>query len=113
MNSDEQLFDHQDWKEVIISKKSKPKNKKTNKNQEFNKVIKIEKKAETDTLQHNKYSREFRTQMVQKRTSTLNMTQKQLASKLNLPEKVIKDIENGNAIYNTQHYNKLRRILKI
>lgn len=112
MNSDEQLFDHQDWKQVII-KINKPKNKQTNKNQELNKVKKIEKKAETDTLQHNKYTREFRTQMVQKRTSTLNMTQKQLASKLNLPEKVIKDIENGNAIYNPQHYNKLRRILKI
>ena len=41
------------------------------------------------------------------------MTQKQLASRLNLPEKVIKDIESGTAIYNPQHYNKIRRILKI
>lgn len=113
MNSDEQLFDHQDWKQVIIGKKSKSKNKQTNKNQEFNKIKKIENKADTDTLQHNKYTREFRTQMVQKRTSVLNMTQKQLASKLNLPEKVIKDIESGTAIYNPQHYIKIKRILKI
>tara|TARA_X000000950_G_scaffold288827_1_gene407699 strand:+ start:3424 stop:3765 length:342 start_codon:yes stop_codon:yes gene_type:complete len=113
MNSDEQLFDHQDWKQVIIEKKRKPKNKQTNKNQELNKVKKIENKADTDTLHHNKYSREFRIKMVQKRTSTLNMTQKQLASRLNLPEKVIKDIECGNAIYNSDHYNRIRKLLKI
>ena len=113
MNNDEQLFDHQDWKQVVIGKKSKPKNKQTNKNQEFYKIKKIENKADTDTLHHNKYSREFRIKLVDKRTSTLNMTQKQLSSKLNLPEKVIKDIESGIAIYNPHHYNKIRRILKI
>lgn len=113
MNSDELLFDHQDWKQVIIGKKSNPKIKENNKNQEINKIKKIESKADTDTLHHTKYTREFRTQMVQKRTSILNMTQKQLASKLNLPEKVIKDIESGVSIYNPQHYNKIRRILKI
>ena len=51
--------------------------------------------------------------MVKKRTSTLNMTQKQLATRLNMPEKTIKEIESGRAIYNAKDYNRIKRILKI
>ena len=69
--------------------------------------------ADLDKLQHKIYTKEFRTQMVLKRTSVLKMTQKQLANKLNLPEKCIKDIESGVAIYNPVHSNKIKRLLKI
>lgn len=113
--NDEQYFDHQDWKQIVINNKSKrsKKEKQTNKNQEYNKIKKLENKAETDNLQHNIYPVEFRKHLVLNRTRTLNMTQKQLANRLNMPEKTIKDIESGAAIYNASHYNKIKRLLKI
>jgi ribosome-binding protein aMBF1 (putative translation factor) len=75
--------------------------------------MKVERKADNDELKHDVYTREFRIKMVQKRTKTLNMTQKQLATRLNMPEKTIKDIESGKAIYNAKHYNCIKRVLKI
>lgn len=112
--SDERFFDHQDWKQIIINKKpQQKKEKQNNKNQEFNKIRKIEEKADTDNLQHKKYTLEFRKQMIYKRTNNMNMTQKQLANKLNLPEKCIRDIESGVAIYNNSHSNKIKILLKI
>ena len=116
-NSDEIFLDHQDWKDIIIKPKNtsntKPTNVEVNKTQEYNKVKKIEQMADNDNLKHNEYTRPFRIAMVDKRTITFNMTQKQLATRLNLPEKIIKDIEAGKAIYNHQHYNKIKRTLKI
>ena len=111
--NDEQYFDHQDWKQIVIKKKSKKEKKKNNKNQEYNKIKKLENQADTDQLQHNTYTPEFRKHMILHRTSVLNMTQKQLANRLNISEKVIKDIECGNAIYNASNYNKIKRLLKI
>lgn len=111
--NDEQYFDHQDWKQLVIKKKSKKDNKQTNQNQEYNKIKKIENKADDDQLKHNIYPIEFRKNIVFKRTRELNMTQKQLANRLNMPEKTIKDIESGIAIYNASHYNKIKRLLKI
>ena len=110
-NNDEQLFDHQDWKQIIIKNKQNP--KQTNKNQEYNKVKKLEAQADSDLLKHNRYTIEFRKQMTLNRTSVLNMTQKQLANQLNMPEKTIKAIESGNGIYNPAHYNKIKKVLKI
>jgi len=116
-NSDEQLLDHQDWKHIIINTKNTSNTKSNivdvNKTQEYNQVKKIEQKADNDNLKHTEYPRVFRVAMVRARTNTLNMTQKQLATRLNLPEKIIKDIEAGKAIYNHQHYNKIKRTLKI
>ena len=101
-NDDEQLFDHQDWKQIIIhNKKDNNIVRKITINQEYNKVKKLEEKADNDTLKHNEYTKEFRVAMVQTRTTRLNMTQKQLATRLNLPEKTIKEIEAGKAIYNS------------
>ena len=60
--------------------------------------MKVERKADNDELKHDVYTKEFRLAMVQKRTTTLNMTQKQLATRLNMPEKTIKEIANNNFI---------------
>ena len=38
---------------------------------------------------------------------------KQLAQKCNLPLQIINEIETGKAIYNHQHINKIKRVLKI
>jgi len=112
----ERIFDHQDWKTIVVKKnntdtKDKPKKKKMDDTTQ--KLIKVETKADNDILKHDKYTKEFRLAMVKKRTSTLNMTQKQLATRLNMPEKTIKEIESGRAIYNAKDYNKIKRILKI
>ena len=113
----EQIFDHQDWKTIVVKNnkntdtKDKPKKKKMDDTTQ--KLIKVETKADNDILKHDKYTKEFRLAMVKKRTSTLNMTQKQLATRLNMPEKTIKEIESGRAIYNAKDYNRIKRILKI
>ena len=113
----ERIFDHQDWKTIVVKNnkntdtKDKPKKKKMDDTTQ--KLIKVETKADNDILKHDKYTKEFRLAMVKKRTSTLNMTQKQLATRLNMPEKTIKEIESGRAIYNAKDYNRIKRILKI
>ena len=113
----EQILDHQDWKTLVVKKSNKKEdeNKKPSKKMDdtTQKLMKVERKADNDELKHDTYTKEFRLAMVQKRTQTLNMTQKQLATRLNMPEKTIKDIESGKAIYNAGHYNKIKRVLKI
>lgn len=113
----EQIFDHQDWKTLVVRKSNKKEdeNKKPSKKLDntTQKLMKVERKADNDELKHDTYTKEFRIAMVQKRTTTLNMTQKQLATRLNMPEKTIKDIESGKAIYNAGHYNRIKRVLKI
>lgn len=114
--SNEQIFDHQDWKTIIVknsNKKSEIKKLAKKIDDTTQKMMKIENKADNDELKHDIYTKEFRISMVQKRTKSLNMTQKQLATRLNMPEKTIKDIESGKAIYNAGHYNKIKRLLKI
>ena len=112
----DRIFDHQDWKTIVVKKNKNPDTKdKIPKKMDdtTQKLLKVESKADNDELKHDKYTKEFRIAMVQKRTKTLNMTQKQLATRLNMPEKTIKEIESGKAIYNAGHYNKIKRVLKI
>tara|TARA_B100000902_G_scaffold65012_1_gene71568 strand:+ start:849 stop:1193 length:345 start_codon:yes stop_codon:yes gene_type:complete len=112
----ERIFDHQDWKTIVVkTNKKKGENKKSTKkiDNTTQKLMKVERKADNDELKHDVYTKEFRIAMVDKRTQTLNMTQKQLATRLNMPEKTIKEIESGKAIYNAGHYNKIKRVLKI
>lgn len=114
--SDERIFDHQDWKTIVVkTNKKKDVSKKHTKKLDdtTQKLMKVENKADNDILKHDVYTKEFRIAMVQKRTKTLNMTQKQLATRLNMPEKTIKEIESGKAIYNAGNYNKIKRVLKI
>lgn len=114
--SDERIFDHQDWKTIVVkTNKKKDENKKPSKKMDdtTQKLMKVERKADNDELKHDVYSKRFRLAMVDKRTKTLNMTQKQLATRLNMQEKTIKDIESGKAIYNAGHYNHIKRVLKI
>ena len=119
MESNDNLFDHQDWKTIIVKsslkKKDKvptvkvTKNKKTNINQ---KAIKLEKKVENDYLKHAKVPDELRIKIIQNRNSK-KLTQKQLANNVNLPLNIISEIESGKAIYNHQHINKIKRYLQI
>lgn len=114
-------LDHQDWKQIIIHTKHKNVNdsnvKKTkvvkNKNGEKNKIDnKLDKKVEDGDMKHKLISLKLR-QEIQKRRTSQNLTQKDLATRVNLPVIVINEIESGKAIYNHQHINKIKRFLKI
>lgn len=114
-------LDHQDWKQIIIHSKQKNVNgdntKKTkvikNKNGEKNKIDnKLDKKVEDGDMKHKIVSLKLR-QEIQKRRTSQNLTQKDLATRVNLPTSVINEIESGKAIYNHQHMNKIKRFLKI
>ena len=76
------------------------------------KKISIEKKANNDELKHKQLTIELR-QSIQKARCNQNMTQKELANRINLSFQIISDIESGKAIYNEQHINKLKRFLQL
>jgi len=111
-----EVLDHQDWKPIVVKTKQSIKGeKKTSSNklseshQRDNKILK---QVDNDELTHKKISLELRTTIQQSRTA-LKWKQKELAQKTNLPVSVINDIETGKAIYNPQHINKIKRVLKI
>jgi len=114
-------LDHQDWKSIIVHSKhrnndlSQSKDIKVVKSKggEKNKIDhKIEKKVEEGDMKHKGISIELRKE-IQTRRGSQNLTQKDLATRINLPVTVINDIESGKAIYNHQHINKVKRFLKI
>ena len=113
MNDDEKLLDHQDWKTIIIKKpKENVKNSKKKINNDSQKIISVEKKAEDGDLKQKKITLELRQDIMKART-TKSLTQKQLASSINLPLQIISDIESGKALYNSQHISKIKRYLKL
>jgi len=107
-------IEHQDWQSIIINKKTNKfsDNKIKKENPENQKIKSIEKKVEEDDLKHKKITPEMKQKIIQDRCS-IGLTQKELAQKCNLPLQVINEIETGKAIYNHQHINKIKRILKI
>jgi ribosome-binding protein aMBF1 (putative translation factor) len=106
-------LDHQDWKTIIIKKpKENVKNSKKKINNDSQKIISVEKKAEDGDLKQKKITLELRQDIMKART-TKSLTQKQLASSINLPLQIISDIESGKALYNSQHISKIKRYLKL
>lgn len=111
-------MDHQDWKPVIVrtaKNKSNVNDKKATTykaSQKQQKDASIEKKAENDTLKHKQITVQMR-QAIQKARTAKGMTQKELASECRFPVSVINEIESGKAIYNHQHIEKIKRVLKI
>jgi len=106
-------LDHQDWKTIIVKKpKENLKNSKKKISNNSQKIISVEKKAEEGDLKQKKISLELRQEIMKARTA-ISLTQKQLASSINLPQQVISDIESGKALYNPQHISKIKRLLKL
>lgn len=106
-------LDHQDWKTIIVKKPKenlKISKKKISNNSQ--KIISVEKKAEEGDLKQKKITLELR-QDIMKARAAKSLTQKQLASSVNLPQQVISDIESGKALYNPQHISKIKRFLKL
>ena len=106
-------LDHQDWKTIIIKKpKENVKNSKKKVNNDSQNKISVEKKAEEGDLKQKKITLELRQDIMKARTAK-SLTQKQLASSINLPLQIISDIESGKALYNPQHISKIKRYLKL
>ena len=106
-------LDHQDWNTIIVKKpKENVKNTKKKVNNDSQKKISVEKKAEEGNLEQKKYTLELR-HSIMKGRSAKSLTQKQVAQSTNLPLQVISDIESGKGVYNPQHVNKIKRFLKL
>ena len=108
-------MEHQDWDTIyikanhILERKEKDKPKK-----QFigNKETKMEQKIEEGNLKIKKTSAEIG-KIIQKKRTEMNMTQKDLAQKINQSVKIINEIESGKAHHNPQRINKIKRILKL
>ena len=112
--TDDQLL-HQDWKTIVLSQKKQDKSKsgKTTKVKHVVKKLddKLNEKIENGE-KHEKFSKEFSQKFIEKRTS-LKLKQNQIANHLNVPIKVIADLEKGTLKYDAKLNNKIKRILKI
>jgi ribosome-binding protein aMBF1 (putative translation factor) len=112
--TDDQLL-HQDWKTIVLSQKKQDKSKsgKTTKAKHVVKKLddKLNEKIENGE-KHEKFSKEFSQKFIQKRTS-LKLKQNQIANRLNVPTKVITDLEKGTLKYDANLNNKIKRIFKI
>ena len=101
-------MDHQDWKSIVIHKKEK---------KESNKPIivkstetKLEFDIEEGNLSHKKMDVNFG-KSLQKFRLNKNLTQKDLAKKLNIPSKDINEIESGKMKHNGQIMGKIKNIM--
>jgi putative transcription factor len=111
-------MDHQDWKPVILKKKTasitgsgsqKKYNGGTNKQRTQDRDLR---KLDEDELPTTKsYDVGFRKRLQQARQEN-KMTQKELAQKCNVKQTVIVDCENGKGDWDNQLVNKMERVLK-
>ena len=101
-------MDCQDWKAVVINKKVLKKEK-ISQNETKQKEKKLE--NETEQFTHKKLGVSFKKAIQQARLSQ-KITQKDLATKLNVKPSVINSYENGTCIPNNQFITHIERILK-
>jgi ribosome-binding protein aMBF1 (putative translation factor) len=105
-------MEHQDWTPVVVKKKNNKDNKDNNPgNHEKSKVTKLEEQIEEGTMKHKKMDITFG-KTLQKYRLSQGYTQKDLATKLNIPVKDINEIESGKAKHNGQLMGKIKRIMK-
>jgi len=102
-------MNHQDWDNIVIRSKTKPDKDQTKAPK--SKEVKLEEKIAEGMLSHKKMDISFGRDLQKKRLSQ-NMTQKDLAQKMNCPCKMITDIESGRAPHNAQLMNKINRLFK-
>ena len=75
------------------------------------KESKLEEKIEQGKLSHKKMDTNYGKELQKKRLSK-GMTQKDLANKINIPFKMINEIESGKAKHDGQIMNKLNRVFQ-
>ena len=109
-------MEHQNWEPVYLkaNKFIKDQKREENKkpiNETLSKENKMDQKIEDGQMTHTKMDVTFGKNLQKLRLSK-NMTQKDLANKLNIPVKNINDIEAGKAKHNGQLMNKINRYFK-
>lgn len=106
-------FSHQDWKQVIIRKKTSPGYQKNTltRNSKLSNNTNSELIDDENPISKKKIDRNI-SKNIQSARTTQKMTRKQLAQKINIKESVIADYENGKAIPKPEILNKIEKILK-
>jgi len=105
-------MDHQDWTTVVLKKnKSDKKTSETNQNKQIN-HNNYKKQDNDDKIQIKKVSKQMAKQIIDSRVAK-KMTQVNLAQQSCIDIKMIKEIENGSCIYNSDHINKISKVLGI
>jgi putative transcription factor len=106
-------MEHQNWDSIILNNKStKSKSEDGTKKKEYvkSKETKIEEDIEEGKLSHKKMDHAFG-KTLQKYRLSQGLTQKDLATKLNVPVKDINEIEAGKANHNGQLMGKIKRLM--
>ena len=105
-------MDHQDW-DIKIIKPKKSNNQEGDKKKQYvkSKEQKMNESEESGKLSHKKMDIEFG-KTLQKYRLSQNMTQKDIAQKLNIPAKDINEIESGKMKHNGQLMGKIKRLMK-
>jgi ribosome-binding protein aMBF1 (putative translation factor) len=117
-------YEHQDWTPVVVRKYNHAQVEKQTipSSQAFKATMshvsakpawKIEKQVDSDTGKPIKYVTKINAAAIVRARIIAKLTQKQLAQKLNIQEKDIKDIEQGTAVENNVILSKIRRFLNI
>ena len=107
-------MEHQDWNTLYLNVDKKMKEKDKDKEKKIshgNKELKIEKQIEEGKMIHKKMDINFGKELQKYRLSK-NMTQKDIAQKLNISFKDINDIENGKMKHNGPLMGKIKRMMK-
>ena len=104
-------MEHQDW-EIKIVKPKKSNNQEGGKSKQYvkSKEQKMSESEESGKLSHKKMDSEFG-KTLQKYRLSQNMTQKDIAQKLNIPVKDINEIESGKMKHNGQLMGKIKRLM--
>jgi ribosome-binding protein aMBF1 (putative translation factor) len=103
-------MDHQDWITIAFNQNKKLK-KIDGKEYVKTKETKLEECEESGKLSHKKMDISFGKEL-QKYRSSQNMTQKDIAQKLNIQVKDINEIESGKAKHNGVLMSKIKIIMK-
>ena len=102
-------MEHQDWDTVYVKPKKSHVDDKKNQYVK-SKEQKMNEKEEEGKLSHKKMDSEFG-KTLQKYRLSQNMTQKDIAQKLNIPVKDINEIESGKMKHNGQLMGKIKRLM--
>jgi putative transcription factor len=104
-------MDHQDWTTVVLKKKSDKKINQNNQNNQSNQNN-FKKQDNDDKIQIKKVSKQMARQIIDGRVAK-KMTQLNLAQQSCIDIKMIKEIENTSCVYNSDHINKISKVLGI
>lgn len=104
-------MEHQDWNTVYVTPKKIQESGGKCKQYVKSKEQKMNDAEEEGKLTHKKMDSEFG-KTLQKYRLSQNMTQKDIAQKLNIPAKDINEIESGKMKHNGQLMGKIKRLMK-